>query len=111
MTWTAIIAQDAAPAKAAQMPFFANPLFLIAMFGLFFLVVMLPAQRRQKREQAAMLANLKAGTKVQLASGILGTIVKAKDGEEDMVIRSEDSKFKVLRSTVVRVLGEESSES
>lgn len=109
MTFTAIFAEDPPPAgkEQPQMPFFANPLFLILMFGLFFVVVMLPAQRRQKREQAAMMASLKAGSKVVTTSGILGTVVKIKDGDEEVVIRSEDAKLKILRSTIARVLGEE----
>ena len=58
MTFTALIAEDPAPAAAAKdgagAPFWANPLFMIAIFGLFFLVVMLPAQRRAKREAKKM---------------------------------------------------------
>ena len=83
---------------------------MIAIFGLFFLVVMLPAQRRQRREQAAMLANIKPGVKIVLNSGILGKVVKAKDGEDEITIQSEDTKFRVLRSSVARVLGEDTPE-
>lgn len=111
MKLTAIIAEAEVPAAAAkeppQVPFFMNPLFLIAMFGLFFVVVMLPAQRRQKREAAALLAAIKMGSKVLTTSGIYGTVVKIKDGEDEVVIRSEDSKLKIVRSSIARVLGEE----
>jgi preprotein translocase subunit YajC len=108
VTFTAILAEEPAPAKEQpQVPFFANPLFLVLMFGLFFLVVMLPAQRRQKREAAAMMAALKAGTKVVTSSGIYGTIVKIKDGEDEVVIKSEDSRLKITRSVITRVLGED----
>lgn len=110
MKLTAIIAEaEVAPAgkEQPQVPFFANPLFLIAMFGLFFVVVMLPAQRRQKREQAAMMASIKMGTKVLTTSGIYGTVVKVKDGEDEVVIRSEDSKLKIVRTSIARVLGED----
>ena len=89
------------------MPFFANPLFLVLMFGLFFLVVMLPAQRRQKREAATLLAAIKTGSKIVTTGGILGTIVRIKDGDDEVVIKSEDSKIKILRSTIARVLGED----
>jgi preprotein translocase subunit YajC len=99
---TAIIAEAEAPAKEQpQVPFFANPLFLVLMFGLFFLVVMLPAQRRQKRAAAALLAALKQGSRIVTTGGILGTIVRIKDGE------AEDARIKILRSTVARVLGED----
>ncbi len=108
MKLTAIIAEAEAPAKEQpQVPFFANPLFLVLMFGLFFLVVMLPAQRRQKRAAAALLAALKQGSRIVTTGGILGTIVRIKDGEDEVVIKSEDARIKILRSTVARVLGED----
>ena len=96
----------AAPAAPAT-PFFMNPIFLVGMFALFYVVVMLPNSRRQKRETAAMFAGMKAGSRVLLGGGIVGTIVRAKDGEDELVVKSEDSKFRVLRSSVVRVLGDE----
>ena len=96
----------AAPAAPAT-PFFMNPIFLVGMFALFYVVVMLPNSRRQKREAAAMFAGMKAGSRVLLGGGIVGTIVRAKDGEDELVVKSEDSKFRVLRSSVVRVLGDE----
>jgi len=106
--FTAILAEEPQAVKEQpQVPFFANPLFLVLMFGLFFLVVMLPASRRQKRAAAAMMSSLKAGAKVVTTGGILGTIVKIKDGEDEVVIKSEDSRIKILRSTIARVLGED----
>ena len=61
-----LIAQDPAAGGGEQpaAPFWMNPLFLMGMMVLFFFVVMWPAQRRAKREQANMLANLKPGVKV-----------------------------------------------
>ena len=102
-------AAGAPAAEGGGMPFFANPLFLIALMGLFFLVVMLPAQRRQKREAAQMLANLKAGSKVIVGGGIVGTIVKIKDGEDEIVVKSEDAKLRFLRSSIVRVLSDDAA--
>lgn len=103
-----LLAQQAA---GGDVPFFANPLFLIVAMGLFFVVVMLPAQRRQAKEQAAMLAALKLGSKIVTSSGIVGTVVKMKDGEDEITIRSEDAKLRILRSSVTRVVGEETTET
>lgn len=113
-TPTFTLLAEAAPAggvdpAAPATPFFLNPIFLIGMFALFYVVVMLPNSRRQKRETAAMFAGMKAGSRVQLGGGILGTIVRVKDGEDEIVVKSEDSKFRVLRSSVVRVLGDETA--
>ena len=107
----AIWAEDPAPADGARPapPFWANPLFIVVIFGALFMLVILPAQRRQRREQQNMMATLKNGAKVLMSSGIIGTVVKAKDGEDEIVIRSEESKFRVLRSAVTRVLSEETT--
>jgi preprotein translocase subunit YajC len=83
---------------------FGNPMFLMVMMLLFMLVIWLPASRRQKREQAQMLASIKRNAKVVTSGGIIGTVVTAKDGDDELVIRTEDSRLKVLRSSIVRVL-------
>ncbi len=37
--------------------------------------------------------------------------MKLKDGEDEITIRSEDAKLRILRSTVTRVVGEEATET
>lgn len=118
MKLTALIAQapdGAAPAGAEKpagpqpgaMGLLGNPLFMFALIGLFFLVVMLPAQRRQKREQAAKLAAMRPGAKVIMNSGIVGRIITMKDGEDEIVIKSDDTKLRVLKSHIGTVVNEE----
>ena len=60
--------------------------------------------RRQRKEQAAMLAALKPGAKVVTSSGIIGVVVKVKEVEDEVTLRSDDTKIKVLKSSVARVL-------
>jgi len=110
MTTFALLAEDPPPANQAPTetpPFYMNPLFMMAMLGLFFVVVMLPASRRKKREEAAMLASMKAGSKIVTSSGIVGSIVTIKDGEEEVTIKSGDTKLKVLRTSIVRIVAAE----
>ena len=38
-------------------------------------------------------------------------VVSAKDGEDEIVIRSEDSKFRIKRNVVVQVLGADEAEA
>ena len=102
----ALFAQE----PAQQMPFWANPMFLLAMLVLFWVVIILPMSRRQKREQQSMLANLKRGAKVLTSAGIIGTIVSVKENEDEITVRSEDARLKVLKSSVIRVLGSDESE-
>jgi preprotein translocase subunit YajC len=74
---------------------------LIIIMGIFYVLLILPAQRRQKKTQA-MLSALKTGDKVVTNGGIYGTIVGI-DGEAVQLrigIGSEGIKVKVARSAV-----------
>jgi preprotein translocase subunit YajC len=81
---------------------------LILIMVIFYFLMILPAQRRQKKV-AQMLKNLKNGDKVITSGGIHGTIVGL---EEDAVqLRIADQvKIKVSRSaiSVVQAEGKES---
>ena len=93
---------------------FGNPMFpflLIGLMLLFYVVVVLPMSRRQKKEQEQQLAQLKRGAKILTNAGIVGTVVSAKDGEDEIVIRSEDAKLRIKRSVVVQVLGSDEAEA
>lgn len=94
---------EGAPAGPLGGPMF--PFFLLAMFGLFYFVVMRPMSRRQQQEQQKMLAGISRGSRVVTNAGIVGEVVTAKEGDEEIVIRSEDAKLRILRSAVVRVVG------
>ena len=104
---TALFAQ----APPQELPFWANPIFMIAMMVLFWVVIVLPMSRRQKKEQANMLASIKRGAKVLTSGGIVGTVVKAQDGEDEIVVRSEDARIRMTRASIVRVLGNDESEA
>lgn len=75
------------------------PIFLM-LFVLYF-VFMRPQQKRAKQHQE-MLKTLKAGDKVATSSGIIGVVVGVKD--RSLTIRSEESKFELLKSAVSDVL-------
>ena len=87
------------------------PLFVIGMVVLFLMVVVFPAQRRQKKEQEQLVATVKRGAKVLTNAGIVATVVSAKDGEDEIVIRSEDTKLRIKRNVVVQILGSDEAEA
>jgi preprotein translocase subunit YajC len=87
------------------------PFFLIGLMLLFWVVVILPMSRRQKKEQEQMIATLKRGAKVLTNGGIVGTVVTARDGEDEIVIRSEDTKLRIKRNVVVQVIGSDEAEA
>jgi preprotein translocase subunit YajC len=105
-----LLAQADPSAQAA--PGFFPPLpLLMLLMGLFFVVFVLPQNRRQRKEQEQMLAKMKPGAKVVLSSGIVGNVVTAKDGEDEITIRSADAKLRVLRSSVTRVVADDAAEA
>jgi preprotein translocase subunit YajC len=84
---------------------------MIGLFALFYIIVLLPQQRKQRKQQQEMLTNLKPGAKVVLSSGLVGTVVKVHEPEGEITLRSDDAKVRVLKSTVVTVRGEETTEA
>ena len=114
MKTLALLAEDP-PAKEQQpgglfgSPMF--PFFLIGLMLLFWVVIVLPMSRRQKKEQQEMLSNLKRGAKVLTSGGIVATIVSAKDGEDEIVIKSEETRLRIKRNVVVQVIGTDEAEA
>jgi preprotein translocase subunit YajC len=76
---------------------------LALMFGIMYLMVILPQQRQRKKTQA-MLSALKTGDKVITGSGIYGTI-SGIDGESViMKISSEPQvKIRIARAAIAQV--------
>jgi preprotein translocase subunit YajC len=87
------------------------PFFLVGLMLLFYVVVVLPMGRRQKKEQEQMLAKVSRGAKVVTSSGIVGTIVSAREGEDEIVLKSEDTRLRIKRSVIIQVIGTEEAEA
>ncbi|MBX9580120.1 MAG: preprotein translocase subunit YajC [Gemmataceae bacterium] len=83
------------------------PMFVLGLFLLFMMVVVWPAGRRARKEEEKMRSGLRPGTKVLTTGGVVGTVVTAKDGDEEIVVRSEDARLRIVRSAVLKVVGEE----
>ncbi|OFW08868.1 MAG: preprotein translocase subunit YajC [Acidobacteria bacterium RIFCSPLOWO2_12_FULL_59_11] len=73
---------------------------LVAIFVVFYFLLILPNQRRQKKLQQ-MLDALKNGDRVITSGGIRGTIVGIKDDYILLRVPPEQVKLEVLRSAVV----------
>ena len=76
---------------------------LVLMFGIMYLLVIMPQQRQRKKVQA-MLAELKAGDKVITSGGIYGTI-NGIDGDSVILkISSEPQvKIRIARAAIAQV--------
>lgn len=82
---------------------------LILIMVIFYFLMILPAQRRQKKTNE-MLKNLKNGDKVITNGGIYGTIVGLEDDAVQLRI-AEQVKIKVSRSAVAGLQAESPKEN
>ena len=78
---------------------------LLFILGIFYLIVFMPARRRQKKT-LEMIDNLKAGDKVITNGGIYGTIVGLKDDRIQLRI-AENVKIELSRNAVTALQGSE----
>ncbi len=78
---------------------------MILIFGVFYLLLIRPQQKKQRALQAT-IADLKAGDKVVTTGGIIGTITAVKD--TSFLIRSADkSILEIARTAVAGIDAEE----
>ena len=74
----------------------------IAIFVIFYLIVMRPQQRRVKEHQASISA-VKKGDDIVTAGGIRGRVTKVTDDEAEVEI-AQGVKVRVVKSTISQVL-------
>ena len=73
---------------------------MILIFGVFYLLLIRPQQKKQRQLQAT-IAELKAGDKVVTTGGIIGTITVVRD--TSFLIRSDKSIMEIARTAVAGV--------
>jgi len=81
---------------------------LIFIFGIFYFLLIMPQQRRQKKWQQ-MLNELKTGDKVVTSGGLRGTIIAIKDDAVHLRVPPDNLRLEVTRSSVVSVSGDEAT--
>lgn len=103
---TPAYAQAASGAAAGPESMLINFLPLIALVVLFYFLMIRPQQRRMKQHQQ-MLAALKRGDNVVLASGMIGKVVRVEEKEVGVEIATGVT-VKVVKAMIsdVRAKGE-----
>ena len=91
----------------SSLPLFA-PVILI--FAVFYFLLIMPQQRRQKKWQA-MLTELKTGDKVVTSGGLKGTIFSIKDDSITLRVPPDNLKLEVSRGSIVTVTTAEETTS
>ena len=97
-----VFAQNA-PAPAAAPGFGIQQLMLMAvLFAAGYFILFAPANKARKQQQA-LLDNLKVGDRVLLTSGIFGQVHQIR--EEIVHLRvAENTRIEVLKSTVSKII-------
>src|SRR6201987_6054470 len=83
---------------------------VLLIFGVFYFLLILPQQRRQKKWQQ-MLADLKTGDKVVTSGGLKGTIFSMKDDSVTLRVPPDNLKMDVTRGSIVSVSTQEEAGS
>ena len=83
---------------------------LIFIFAIFYFLLILPQQRRQKKWQH-MLGELKAGDKVVTSGGLRGTIIALKDDFIHLRVPPDNLRIEVTRASVASVTTPEETAS
>jgi len=75
---------------------------LIFIFAIFYFLLILPQQRRQKKWQG-MLDQLKTGDKVTTSGGLRGTIMALKDDSIHLRVPPNNLVLEVTKASVMQV--------
>ena len=75
---------------------------IIFIFAIFYLLLILPQQRRQKK-WAAMLNQLKTGDRVTTSGGLRGIIIALKDDAVHLRVPPDNLRMEVTKASVVSV--------
>jgi preprotein translocase subunit YajC len=75
---------------------------LVFIFGIFYFLLILPQQRRQKK-WTAMLDSLKTGDKVTTSGGLRGTIMALKDDSVHLRVPPNNVLLEVTKASVTQV--------
>jgi preprotein translocase subunit YajC len=75
---------------------------LVLIFGVFYFLLILPQQRRQKKWQK-MLGELKTGDKVITSGGIRGTVIALREDFLHLRVPPDNIRIEISRSAVVQV--------
>jgi preprotein translocase subunit YajC len=80
---------------------------ILLMFGILYVVLILPMQR-QKKAQQQMLGALKAGDEVATTGGLIGSIISLSGDTVVIRVKPDNVKLQVVRSAVATVINAES---
>lgn len=83
-----------------------NPMMpLLLIFIALWFIVILPAQRRERKQKETLASSLKKNDEVLTSSGIIGTVHNIRPEDDEVTIRVDDNcKIRMKRSSIVQIL-------
>lgn len=84
----------------STMPAWTNVFPMVVMVVVFYLVFIRPQQKKTK-DHENLLKTLKKGDKILTTGGVVATVITVK--EKSVSIRSDESKFEIIKSAVAEV--------
>ncbi|WP_342641971.1 preprotein translocase subunit YajC [Rhodoligotrophos ferricapiens] len=87
---------------AASSDFLVSMLPLIAIFVIFYFLLIRPQQRRAKQHQE-MIANIRRGDTIVTSGGLVGKVSKVIDERELQVELADNVRVRVVKSMVAEV--------
>jgi preprotein translocase subunit YajC len=85
-------------------------LMMVAIFAIFYVLLIMPQQRRQKKWQA-MLTQIKTGDRVVTSGGLTGVVMSVKDDTVVLRVPPDNIKLEVARSSIVTLTTNEGEKS
>jgi preprotein translocase subunit YajC len=79
---------------------------LIFIFAIFYFLLIMPQQRRQKKWQQ-MLNELKTGDKVVTSGGLRGTVIALRDDYIQLRVPPDNLRLEVTRASIASVIAPE----
>src|ERR1039458_4385500 len=83
---------------------------LLFIFAIFYFLLIMPQQRKQKKWQA-MLSELKNGDRIVTSGGLRGSIINLKDNALVLRVPPDNLKLEISRGSVVSVTTAEEGKS
>ena len=99
-------AADGGSPAAGWMQFFP---FIAIAFLMYFMLFR--PMRQQEKQRQAMVSALKKNDKVVTSGGIIGVVTAIKEKEDEVILRIEEGRVRVTKSSIARVLTGSSDEN
>jgi preprotein translocase subunit YajC len=105
---TILLAQ--APAGEGGAPLLWQFAPFIALAFVFYFLMIRP-MRKQEQDRKAMVSSLKKNARVITSAGIIGNILRIKDDDEIVLLKLDEGKISILKSSIVRALPDEENKA